>query len=50
LHSEVNLLIQYIILQDQDGQNNIRKYLKGIGINTRNGLIWLRRVIIGEPL
>ena len=22
LHSEVNLLIQYIIVQDQDGQNN----------------------------
>ena len=22
LHSEVNLIIQYIILQDQDGQNN----------------------------
>jgi hypothetical protein len=24
LHSEVNLIIQYIIAQDQDGQNNIR--------------------------
>ena len=24
LHSEVNLLIQHIIVQDQDGQNNIR--------------------------
>ena len=23
LHSEVNLLIQHIIVQDQDGQNNI---------------------------
>jgi len=25
LHSEVNLIIQYIIIQDQDGQNNILK-------------------------
>ena len=29
LHSEVNLLIQHIIVQDQDGQNNnIQKWLK----------------------
>ena len=27
LHSEVNLLIQHIIVQDQDGQNNNRVYL-----------------------
>ena len=24
LHSEVNLIIQYIIVQDKDGQNNTR--------------------------
>ena len=27
LHSEVNILIQHIIVQDQDGQNNY-KYIK----------------------
>ena len=27
LHSEVNLLIQYIIAQDQDAQNNNIRYL-----------------------
>ena len=32
-YSEVNLLIQHIIVQDQDGQNN---NIKQIGINTRN--------------
>ena len=28
LHSEVNLLIQHIIVQDQGGQNNIHPFLK----------------------
>ena len=37
LHSEVNLLIQHIIVQDQDGQNNNNiNSPKKIGINTRN--------------
>ena len=31
-------------------EDNFRMDLKEIGINTRNGIIWLRIGIIGEPL
>ena len=31
-------------------EDNIRMDFKEIGINTRIGLIWLRKEIIGEPL
>ena len=43
LQSEVNLSIQHIMVQDQDGQNSNTKYRKSINIETyrsRNWLIW----------
>ena len=35
LHSEVNLLIQHIIVQDQDGKNNNNVLLSNFLITTR---------------
>ena len=35
MHSEVNLLIQNIIVQDQDGQNNIMICLKKYNLNSK---------------
>ena len=47
LHSEVNQIIQHIIVQDQDAQNNIN--LKGNSVDSRNkgrpGKIWLIDII-----
>ena len=44
LHSEVNLIIQYIIVQDQDGQNNniynaLHMVLKNIFTNVGGGFL-----------
>ena len=38
LHSEVNLIIQHIIVQDQVGQDNdnVRIYSKEMGVSTKN--------------